>query len=55
MTPKAIETFSSFGVGVLCAVLGIVALAVFFTALNWLNTRDTVKKSGRGTEPVVAP
>jgi hypothetical protein len=39
MTPKAIETFSTFGVGVLCAVLGIIALAVFFTVLNWLNTR----------------
>jgi hypothetical protein len=39
MTPKAIETFSTFGVGVLCTVLGIIALAVFFTVLNWLNTR----------------
>lgn len=37
MSPKAIETFSTFGVGVLCAVLGIVALAAFFTALNWLS------------------
>ena len=36
MTPKAIETFSTFGVGVLCVVLGIVALALFFTALNRL-------------------
>jgi hypothetical protein len=39
MTPKAIETFSTFGVGILCAVLGIIALAVFFTVLNWFNTR----------------
>jgi hypothetical protein len=39
MSPKAIETFSTFGVGILCAVLGIIALAVFFTALSWLNTR----------------
>ena len=39
MTPKAIETFSTFGVGVLCAVLGIITLAVFFTALTWFNTR----------------
>jgi len=38
MTPKAIETFSTFGVGILCAVLGIIALAVFFTALNRLAT-----------------
>jgi hypothetical protein len=39
MDPKAIETFSTIGVGVLCAVLGIIALAVFFTALSWFNTR----------------
>jgi hypothetical protein len=39
MTPKAIETFSTFGVGVLCAVLGVIALAVFFTVLSWFNTR----------------
>ena len=38
MTPKTIETFSTFGVGILCAVLGIIALAVFFTALSWLNS-----------------
>jgi hypothetical protein len=38
MTPKAIETFSTFGVGVLCAVLGIIALAAFFTVVGWLNT-----------------
>jgi hypothetical protein len=39
MSPRAIETFSTFGVGVLCAVLGIIALAAFFSALSWLNTR----------------
>jgi len=38
MSPKAIETFSTFGVGVLCAVLGVIALGVFFTALAWFNT-----------------
>lgn len=39
MTPEAIRTLSTFGVGVLCAVLGIIALAVFFTTLSWFNTR----------------
>lgn len=38
MTQKAIETFSTFGVGVLCAVLGIITLSVFFFVLSWLNT-----------------
>ena len=38
MTPEAIKTLSTFGVGILCAVLGIVALALFFTALNRLAT-----------------
>jgi hypothetical protein len=38
MTAKAIETFRTFGVGILCAVLGIIALAVFFTLLNRLST-----------------
>lgn len=37
MSPKAIETFSTFGVGIVCVVLGIIALAMFFTALNWLS------------------
>lgn len=37
MTPKAIETFSTFGVGILCAVLGIMALAIFFMLLNRLG------------------
>ncbi len=39
MTPKAVETFSTFGVGVLCFALGVMALAVFFTALSWLGSR----------------
>lgn len=39
MSPKAIETFSSFGIGVLCLALGIMALAVFFTMLSWLGNR----------------
>ncbi|MDB5312632.1 MAG: hypothetical protein JWO38_6834 [Gemmataceae bacterium] len=39
MSPKAIETFSTFGVAVLCLALGIMALAVFFTAWSWLASR----------------
>lgn len=39
MSQKAIETFSTFGVGVLCLALAIMALAIFFTLLNWLSTR----------------
>ena len=35
MSPIAIETFSTFGVGILCVVLGIMALAIFFFILNW--------------------
>ena len=38
MSQKAIETFSSFGVGVLCLALGIMALAVFFTVLSRLSS-----------------
>ena len=34
MNPTAIEMFSTLGVGVLCIVLGIMALAVFFTLLS---------------------
>jgi hypothetical protein len=41
MSAKAIETFSTFGVGILCAVLGIIALAIFFTLLSWLGNRGT--------------
>jgi hypothetical protein len=38
MSQKAIETFSTFGVGILCVVLAIFTLAVFFTVLKWLTT-----------------
>ena len=38
MTPKAIDTISTFGVGILCAVLGIIVLAVFFTVLIRLSS-----------------
>ena len=38
MTPKAIETLSTFGVGIFCAVLGIIALALFFTVLSRLSS-----------------
>jgi hypothetical protein len=41
MSRTAIEVFSTFGVGILCVVLGIIALAVFFTALSSFNTRGT--------------
>ena len=43
MSPTAIDTLSTFGVGILCIVLGIIALAIFFKVLNWLG--------GRGTKP----
>ena len=43
MTQQAIETFSRFGVAILCIVLGIIALWAFFTMLNWI--------SGRGAKP----
>ena len=39
MSPQAIETFSTFGVGILCVVLGVVALAAFFRALRRLDRR----------------
>jgi hypothetical protein len=39
MNPRAIETFSTFGVGILCIALGIMALAIFFGALSWLGSR----------------
>jgi hypothetical protein len=39
MSPRAIETFSTFGVGILCVVLGVVALAAFFRALRRLDRR----------------
>lgn len=34
MNPTAIEVFSTFGVGVLCVVMGIMALVLFLKALN---------------------
>lgn len=37
MNRTAIEVFSTLGVGVLCIVLGIVALAIFFTVLGRIN------------------
>lgn len=37
MSPEAIGTLSTFGVGILCIVLGIMALSVFFKLLGWLG------------------
>ena len=37
MSPNAIETFSTFGVGVLCLALAVMALALFFKAMSWLG------------------
>jgi hypothetical protein len=37
MNRTAIEVFSTFGVGVLCIVLGIIALAIFFTLMNRIS------------------
>ncbi len=48
MTPEAIQTFSTFGVGVLCAVLGIVTLTVFFTALSRLGSAKPETITVRG-------
>lgn len=39
MSQTAIETLSTFGVGILCLVLGIIVLSLFFAALAWLNHR----------------
>lgn len=39
MNPTALETFGTFGVGVLCLVLGIMALALFFRGLSWIGSR----------------
>jgi hypothetical protein len=38
MTQVAIETFSTFGVGVLCLALAIMVLSIFFTLLGWLSS-----------------
>ncbi|OWK45717.1 hypothetical protein [Fimbriiglobus ruber] len=45
MSHTAIETFSTFGVGILCAALGIMALALFFTALSWIGNRGAKPES----------
>ena len=37
MSDTAIEMFSTFGVAILCIVLGIISLAIFFTLLSRLN------------------
>jgi len=37
MNHTAIEMFSSLGVGVLCIVLGIMALGIFFSVLGRIN------------------
>ena len=39
MSRAAIDTFSTFGVSILCLVLGIMALALFFIVLSWLGSR----------------
>lgn len=41
MTPQAIETFSTFGVVILCIVLGIIVLAIFFKVSSWLSSLAT--------------
>ena len=41
MTPAAIDTLSTVGVGILCFVLGVIALATFFTIMNKLGTGAT--------------
>lgn len=38
MNPTAVEMFSTLGVGVLCVVLGVMALAIFFTVLSRINS-----------------
>ena len=38
MNQSAIEMFSTLGVGVLCVVLGIMALAIFFTVMGRINS-----------------
>ena len=50
MNRTAIEMFSTLGVGVLCIVLGIIALAIFFTVLGRINrggpTPETIAVRG---------
>jgi len=38
MNRTAIEMFSTLGVGVLCVVLGVMVLAIFFTVLSRINS-----------------
>ena len=38
MNQSAIEMFSTLGVGVLCVVLGIMALAIFFMLMGRINS-----------------
>ncbi len=45
MNPKAIETLSTVGVGVLCVALGIMALVTFFQVTNWLATRGAAPET----------
>ena len=46
MNRTAIEMFSTLGVGVLCIVLGVMALAIFFTVLG------RVKRAGQTPETI---
>jgi hypothetical protein len=46
MNLTAIEMFSTLGVGVLCIVLGVMALAIFFTVLG------RVKRAGQNPETI---
>lgn len=45
MNPLVVETLSTVGVGVLCVVLGIMALAVFFQVTNRLATRGAAPET----------
>jgi len=50
MSRNAIEMFSTLGVGVLCVVLGVMALAIFFSLLSRINNAgakpDTISVRG---------
>jgi hypothetical protein len=45
MNQSAIEMFSTVGVAVLCIVLGIIALAIFFTVLSRINRADSTRET----------
>jgi hypothetical protein len=45
MNPLAVETLSTVGVGVLCVVLGIIALVTFFQVTSWLSTRGAAPET----------